>query len=231
MNDPTPDPNAQDANAAILIIDDDPIVVQLLARALTSLGRVVFATNGLDGLEVATRHRPRVALIDADLPDITGYDIVKRLRGDPDLQGITLIMISAHSAAVVAEGAEDAGADGFLSKPIDEDELRSRLGQALGTPRPATVCAPGTPGPAGGFDMELVDSVDEELRQADSSVAQDLAGSDQLITDLAAFTDHVRAEVARLRQDIRLADSSLLHQLGTIDQTCSQIARAIGHEG
>jgi len=56
MTDPTPAQDPANTAATILIIDDDPIIVQLLAKALTPLGRVVFATNGLDGLEVAARH-------------------------------------------------------------------------------------------------------------------------------------------------------------------------------
>lgn len=227
MNDNTPAQDRSGSEGTILIIDDDPIVVQLLAKALKPLGRVVFATNGLDGLEVATLHRPRVALIDADLPDITGFEIVKRLRNDRDLHGISLFMISAHSAAVVSDGAEHAGADGFLSKPIDETVLRHMVGKALAAPRPTPPAQ--TEQAGSGFDMDLVDNLDEELRKADTAPALAPGSNDALLGELTSFIERVRADVDRLRQDPKLAESSVLHHLGGIDQLCGKIGQAIGY--
>lgn len=227
MTDPTTAQDPANTPATILIIDDDPIIVQLLAKALTPLGRVVFATNGLDGLEAAARHRPRVALIDADLPDITGFEIVKRFRNDRELYGITLLMISAHSAAVVSEGAEHAGADGFLSKPIDENELRSLVGKALSKPV-APVPSPLQP-VANGFDMDLVDSLDEEMRKASTAEALAPGRNDALLAELTGFIERVRADVTHLRQNPQLADSSVLHHLGGIEQLCGKIAQSIGY--
>lgn len=227
MNDNSAPRDVPAQEATILIIDDDPIIVQLLAKSLKSKGRVVFATNGLDGLEVAARHQPRVALIDADLPDITGYDIVKRLRNDRDLHDMTLIMISAHSAAVVSDGAEDAGADDFLSKPIDENELYRLVDKALEAPGPVPAPAPATPG--GGFDMDLVDSLEEQLRTTDARDALRAGSSDALLAELTAFVDRVRADAAHLRQHPQLAESAVLHHLGGIEQLCGKIAQAIGY--
>lgn len=226
MTDHTPPPETGDQDAAILIIDDDPIVVQLLAKSLRSMGKVVFATNGLDGLEVAARHRPRVLLIDADLPDITGFDIVRRLRLDRELHDSTMIMISAHSAAVVSEGAESAGADGFLSKPINETELHHLVSRALSKPRAAPVAEPMAPDT--GFGMELVDSLEDELRKADLKPIWSPVATDAIRKELGTFVDRVRADVARLRAEPDLADSVVLQQLGGIDQLCSKIAQAIG---
>lgn len=229
MTDHTPAPETGDQDASILIIDDDPIVVQLLAKSLRTMGKVVFATNGLDGLEVAARHRPRVMLIDADLPDITGFDIVRRVRLDRELHDSTLIMISAHSAAVVSEGAESAGADGFLSKPINEAELHHIVRRALSKPRAAPVAEPMTPD--SGFGMELVDSLEEDLRKADLKPMLTQGATDAIRSELGAFVDRVRGDVARLRAEPELADSAVLQQLGGIDQLCAKISQAIGRTG
>nr|WP_285887451.1 response regulator [Hydrogenophaga intermedia] len=106
-----------------LIVDDDPLIVHALARALRPLGKVSF-TNAFDRVHVtAALAQPRFILIDIDLPDVTGLDIARTIRANPELKGADLILMTAHSAdAVLKEGEALTGIPVF-KKPINMERL------------------------------------------------------------------------------------------------------------
>jgi two-component system cell cycle response regulator DivK len=112
----------------ILYIEDNPDNKLLVQRALESRGYVMlWAANGLQGLEQAETARPDVILLDINLPDIDGYEVARRLKASGHLHTIPIIAITANALKGDAERALAAGCDVYLSKPIHLRELWARV--------------------------------------------------------------------------------------------------------
>jgi putative two-component system response regulator len=112
----------------LLIIDDEPIIRESLEALLALEGyRLEFAENGSQGIEAALRLRPDAILLDVMMPDMDGYEVCHRLRTEPAVNEAPIIMITAFDDRDSRLQGLEAGADDFLSKPIDRLELRTRL--------------------------------------------------------------------------------------------------------
>jgi DNA-binding response OmpR family regulator len=110
-----------------LIVDDDPLVVHALAKALRPLGKVAFSTE-FDKVHVAAAlSKPRLMLIDVDLPQVTGLDIVRRLRLNRDLDHMHVLLMTAHRGESILQEARSLTVDGVISKPIDMGALVARV--------------------------------------------------------------------------------------------------------
>lgn len=140
--------------ARILIVDDVPANVRLLeARLLAEYFEVVTATNGYEALDVARRGNCDVILLDVMMPGMDGFETCRRLKEDPQTAFIPVVMVTALDQPSDRVRGLEAGADDFLSKPVSEialltrvkslarlktltDELRMRAntGHSLGTP-------------------------------------------------------------------------------------------------
>lgn len=106
--------------ARILTIDDNPDNLELMRYLLEAFGyRTLTACDGLGGVELIERHRPDLVLCDVQLPDIDGYEVVRRVRSHPELSGLVVVAVTA--LAMVGDRAKvmAAGFSGYLSKPID----------------------------------------------------------------------------------------------------------------
>jgi len=112
----------------ILYIEDNPDNKLLVQRALESRGYVMlWAANGLQGLEQAEAARPDVILLDINLPDLDGYEVARRLKASGPLHTIPIIAITANALKGDAERALAAGCDAYLPKPISIRELWARV--------------------------------------------------------------------------------------------------------
>lgn len=115
--------------ATLLAIDDEAQILTALGRGLRALGHeVVVARNGIDGLAAAAVHQPDMVVLDLRLPDISGIEVLRRLRAWSDVPVLMLSGIGTREARVQAL---DAGADDFLDKPFGFDELRARVDARL----------------------------------------------------------------------------------------------------
>lgn len=114
----------------ILCIEDNSDNMLLAQRAIQALGYVFIpAMNGETGLEIAARELPDVILLDINLPDIDGYAVAARLRSSENqaLANIPIIAITANALRGEAEKVLAAGCDIYMSKPINIQELMTRV--------------------------------------------------------------------------------------------------------
>jgi len=115
----------------VLIVDDDPGMVHLLARTLLDFAQLHFAVRGDDALAKLAQHKPDLLVIDAELPDLDGYEVIERLRQNPDLDHTSVVMVTSHNDASHRQRAFAAGVLDFFTKPIDRDLIRLRVQQIL----------------------------------------------------------------------------------------------------
>jgi pilus assembly protein CpaE len=116
----------------VLVIDDEPINHQLVARALEPLQcQLSFAENGKDGVSKARSTKPDVIITDVMMPDITGYEVTRILRREPEFAVTPILILTAQSGLQDKLKSFEAGADDHLTKPFDAAELAVRVTSLL----------------------------------------------------------------------------------------------------
>lgn len=118
----------------VLVVDDDPAAIKIATRALEALDAVEVATAS-DGFEAGLQilaFEPDLLLLDLMLPGADGFEICRRIRRDPDLEEIKILILTAHGTHKNLQRALDAGADDFMHKPIDVERLEERVRTLLG---------------------------------------------------------------------------------------------------
>lgn len=150
--------------ARVLVIEDNAINLALVTYALQAYGCVTLAAaDGRAGLETARRERPELILCDVQMPDIDGFEVARRLKADPELRHIPLIAITALAMVGDRERMLAAGFDGYLSKPIEPQQLiaavQTYLAQPLGPPAVHGDAGLAPPPPAPAATILVVDDV------------------------------------------------------------------------
>jgi len=116
---------------AILIIDDDPCSRKLARDVLSHVGYAIReAANAEDGLALAYSERPRLVLMDVQLPGMSGVDALGRLRADPVTAGIPVIAVTALAMKSDRARLAAAGFDAYLEKPLDVRTLAAVVAAA-----------------------------------------------------------------------------------------------------
>ncbi|RRR76645.1 MAG: hybrid sensor histidine kinase/response regulator [Candidatus Viridilinea halotolerans] len=119
-------------SGSVLIVDDDPVIQQLMVAALKEQGyRVAMVGTGEQALAEAKAQLPDLILLDVLLPDIHGMEVCRLLRAEPSLAEVPVIMITALHDAEARLQSLHAGADDFITKPVDFLELRARVASIL----------------------------------------------------------------------------------------------------
>ena len=116
----------------ILIADDNAPNVELLEVYLSDLNcNIQIATDGQDTLERVELFQPDLILLDVMMPKLSGFEVCKILRENPRTRDIMILMVTALNELGDIERAVDAGADDFLSKPVNRFELLKRVENML----------------------------------------------------------------------------------------------------
>ncbi len=121
------------ASRTILVCDDDPLLVELLEFRLGLRGfGVLVARDGGEALEIARREAPDAVVLDAMMPVVDGYEVLRRLRADPATAGIPVVMLTARKAESDVLSGLALGANDYVVKPFIPEELIMRLTKLVG---------------------------------------------------------------------------------------------------
>ncbi|MBW4642476.1 MAG: SpoIIE family protein phosphatase [Goleter apudmare HA4340-LM2] len=116
----------------ILVIDDDRSIQILLKRMLEKQGyEVIIANNGEEGLDQVLIYKPALIICDWIMPGVNGLEVCHRIKSDPNLSTIFFILLTSLDSVADRVKGLDAGADDFISKPIEQNELQARLRAGL----------------------------------------------------------------------------------------------------
>ena len=118
--------------STVLIVDDNPQNVELLQAFLESLPvRIVTAVDGLDALNKVAEHSPDLILLDIMMPQMSGFQVCRRIKSDPKTRDIQVLMVTALNELGDIEQANEVGTDDFVSKPVNKIELLTRVKSLL----------------------------------------------------------------------------------------------------
>ena len=108
----------------ILVCDDDPVILRLLEVNLQLEGyEVLTATNGEEAVEVATREKPDLILLDIMMPRMDGYQAVKHIKADETTKHIPVVFVSAKAQQADVDLGKSYGVADYLTKPFDPTEM------------------------------------------------------------------------------------------------------------
>ncbi len=117
----------------VLIVDDNPQNLELLEAYMDELPEVtpITATNGIEALDKVATEQPDLIVLDVMMPKMSGFEVCKQLKADPDTRDIPIIMVTALDELGDIERARECGTDEFLSKPVNRMELGTRVRNLL----------------------------------------------------------------------------------------------------
>lgn len=118
----------EDASAVVLVVDDSLTVRKVTTRLLEREGFCVLtAKNGLEAAEILAHNKPDIVLADLEMPKLNGFELIEKIRENPDTVHMPIIVISSRTAEKHREMARQLGANFFIGKPYKEDELLERI--------------------------------------------------------------------------------------------------------
>lgn len=125
-------PRGQRTPTTVLIADDEPSMRLLVQTTLASSNyQVVEACDGDEAWAFIKENRPRLVLLDIQMPGLTGLEILRSIKSDPSLAATRVIMVTAKALGADIEAGKAAGADFYLTKPFSPLELLSRVEETL----------------------------------------------------------------------------------------------------
>ena len=116
----------------VLVVDDTPANLQLVTALLRGKYQVKAAKSGTRALQIAAADPPPdLVILDVMMPEMDGYEVCRRLQGDPATAAIPVIFLTGHPDESERERALVLGAAGYICKPVDPDELRAQVASCV----------------------------------------------------------------------------------------------------
>lgn len=119
----------------ILVADDSMTVLAMVSSRMTRAGYdVITATRGDDALRLVHEKRPRLVLLDVEMPGLDGVEVARRIRADESLAGISIVLLTGLAEESEIAAGMAAGANAYLTKPFSPQDLQTQVAQLIGTP-------------------------------------------------------------------------------------------------
>ena len=120
-----PSGDRRSAQQTVLLVDDNEQNLELLEVYMEDLPelRVVTATNGIEALTKVEEESPDLLLLDIMMPKMSGFEVCKRLKSNPETRDIVIVMVTALNETGDIERAAECGTDDYIAKPIDRKAL------------------------------------------------------------------------------------------------------------
>jgi DNA-binding response OmpR family regulator len=122
--------------AKILIVDDEPHIRLLLEQTLEELEdegvELIMAENGEEALELIKAEKPRLVFLDIMMPKMNGFDVCHAVKKELDMKDVYVVMLTAKGQEFDKQKGNEAGADVYVTKPFNPDEIVGKAREVLG---------------------------------------------------------------------------------------------------
>jgi DNA-binding response OmpR family regulator len=191
-----------EAEATILVVDDNPEVRTYILGHLQSRFAVIEAGNGAEGLKAALDHEPDLILTDVMMPEMDGYEMVRKIRETDALKHTPVIMLTAKADEKETVEGIESGADDYVAKPFGPAELMARISNLIGRRKSMR----------DQFSEELVVSGSDVVVQSDDAVFLETVVSiiDERLDDANFGGDWLATEVGLSRRQLERRLDSIL---------------------
>jgi len=139
---PIPEDTPVEERIRILVVDDDPIIVETIVQSLEEDEHdyeVISASDGFEAGIQVSHFKPHLLILDIMMPDIKGYEVCKKIKGDEETKDIKIIVLSAYLDDDKFKKMKEHGADVCFSKPLPLPQLKEEVARLLGLPIDAPV--------------------------------------------------------------------------------------------
>ncbi|HEY8097005.1 MAG TPA: response regulator [Methylobacter sp.] len=114
-------------NPTLLIVDDTPLNIQILAESLCSEYQIKISTNGAEALQIYELSHVDLVLLDVQMPEMDGYEVCRRMKSIAGKEGVPIIFVTTNSTPEDKAAGIEAGAVDYITKPVNLPMLRDRL--------------------------------------------------------------------------------------------------------
>ena len=121
-----------DQRDIILVVDDSPTNLHLCKGLLSGEFDVRLAKSGAMAMKALSRMYPDVILLDIEMPEMSGFEVMEKISRTPDLKDIPVIFLTSHATTDFVAKAAEYGAVDYVAKPFDSEMLRAKIHGALG---------------------------------------------------------------------------------------------------
>src|SRR5262249_16402041 len=129
-----PVPRTSTMSKTVMIVEDNELNMKLFHDLLEAHGYDTVATrNGIEALDLARKHRPDLILMDIQLPEVSGLEVTKWLKEDPELKAIPVVAVTAFAMKGDEERIREGGCEAYLSKPISVAKFIETIRRFLGS--------------------------------------------------------------------------------------------------
>jgi diguanylate cyclase (GGDEF)-like protein len=111
----------------LLLVDDQPLNIQVMYRIFAADYQVFMATSGMQALQICREQAPDLVLLDIEMPEMDGFEVCARLKADAQTRDIRVMFVTAHNDAAQETRGLDAGAVDFIAKPINPSVIKARV--------------------------------------------------------------------------------------------------------
>ncbi len=117
---------------SVLVVDDEPMIRDLIREALGDRYRIVEASSGEEALRLLESSRPDLMILDIMMPGIDGYTVVAKVRGDPRTKDVPILILSARTGEIYEKISERFGAVDHIGKPMDVKSFVEKIDSIMG---------------------------------------------------------------------------------------------------
>jgi len=228
----------EDHRTTILLVDDNADIRAYVRKHLADTYRVVEAEEGQGALDLAKEDPPDLVLADVMMPGMDGEDLCRRIKGDPDLEFVPVVLLTAKASAQSRVQGLELGADDYLTKPFNKAELRARIANLIHRSKRLRDRLRGVQIVARGVPPDRVSPDERFLARVRSVILDRMDDEDFGVEELASELGQSRAHLYRrlgelhhespagLVKALRLQRAAELLRAG--EGTVSEVAYAVG---
>lgn len=224
----TPPLSQAEQRRKILIVDDDPNMVHILARTLLDMAQLHFAVRGEDALRKLDTHVPDVMLIDVDMPDLSGYEVIERMQRNPKCMATQVIMVTSHNDEAYRKRAMVLGAVDFFVKPVNRNMMRERVEQLLNPSNTEAIELSLSPHGDFSFTTDHTVVTVAAGKPASAPASPQALRSDAITSELFERITAILEQTESIRSTARKEMNPMdMHRIARIEEECAEVVQLL----